>query len=68
MPGSGIVKKMAEDEGLQEIFIDAGFEWRAPGCSMCLGMNPDQLKDGKDVLLLLTETLKEGRVEEDSFS
>ena len=45
--GSGIVKKMAEDEGLQEIFIDAGFEWRAPGCSMCLGMNPDQLKDGE---------------------
>ena len=47
VPGSGIVKKMAEDEGLQEIFIDAGFEWRAPGCSMCLGMNPDQLKDGE---------------------
>ena len=47
VPGSGIVKKMAEDEGLQEIFIDAGFEWRAPGCSMCLGMNPDQLEDGE---------------------
>jgi len=47
VPGSGVVKKMAEDEGLQEIFIDAGFEWRAPGCSMCLGMNPDQLEDGE---------------------
>jgi len=44
VPGSGLVKKQAESEGLHEIFIDAGFEWRDAGCSMCLGMNPDQLK------------------------
>ena len=43
VPGSGMVKKQAEKEGIHEIFIDAGFQWRAPGCSMCLGMNPDQL-------------------------
>ncbi len=44
VPGSGLVKSQAEQEGLHKIFIDAGFEWREPGCSMCLGMNPDQLK------------------------
>ncbi len=44
VPGSGLVKSQAEEEGLDKIFIDAGFEWREPGCSMCLGMNPDQLK------------------------
>jgi 3-isopropylmalate/(R)-2-methylmalate dehydratase large subunit len=44
VPGSGLVKKQAEEEGLSKIFIDAGFEWRDAGCSMCLGMNPDQLK------------------------
>ena len=44
VPGSGLVKAQAEEEGLDEIFIKAGFEWREPGCSMCLGMNPDQLK------------------------
>ena len=43
VPGSGRVKKQAEDEGLDKIFIDSGFEWRAPGCSMCLGMNDDSL-------------------------
>ncbi|MCJ1312800.1 3-isopropylmalate dehydratase [Agyrium rufum] len=43
VPGSGLVKKQAEDEGLDQIFIDAGFEWREAGCSMCLGMNPDIL-------------------------
>ena len=43
VPGSGHVKKQAEDEGLDKIFIDSGFEWRAPGCSMCLGMNDDSL-------------------------
>lgn len=43
VPGSGLVKKQAESEGLDQIFIDAGFEWRDAGCSMCLGMNPDQL-------------------------
>jgi 3-isopropylmalate/(R)-2-methylmalate dehydratase large subunit len=43
VPGSGLVKAQAEAEGLDKIFKDAGFEWREPGCSMCLGMNPDQL-------------------------
>ena len=44
VPGSGLVKMQAEKEGLDKIFEDAGFLWRDPGCSMCLGMNPDQLK------------------------
>ena len=44
VPGSGAVKKQAENEGLDKIFEEAGFIWRDPGCSMCLGMNPDQLK------------------------
>ena len=44
VPGSGLVKEQAEKEGLDKIFKAAGFEWREPGCSMCLGMNPDQLK------------------------
>eukprot|EP00403_Amphidinium_massartii_P042242 CAMPEP_0178432126 /NCGR_PEP_ID=MMETSP0689_2-20121128/32217_1 /TAXON_ID=160604 /ORGANISM="Amphidinium massartii, Strain CS-259" /LENGTH=757 /DNA_ID=CAMNT_0020054089 /DNA_START=1 /DNA_END=2270 /DNA_ORIENTATION=+ len=43
VPGSGLVRKQAEAEGLDKIFVDAGFEWREAGCSMCLGMNPDQL-------------------------
>jgi 3-isopropylmalate/(R)-2-methylmalate dehydratase large subunit len=43
VPGSHRVKRQAEAEGLDQIFLDAGFEWREPGCSMCLGMNPDQL-------------------------
>ena len=47
VPGSGLVKEQAEAEGLDKIFIAAGFEWREPGCSMCLGMNPDQLKPGQ---------------------
>ena len=47
VPGSGLVKHQAEAEGLDEIFTAAGFEWREPGCSMCLGMNPDQLKPGE---------------------
>ena len=47
VPGSGLVKAQAEKEGLAQIFIDAGFEWRAAGCSMCLGMNPDQLGNGE---------------------
>ncbi len=47
VPGSGLVKQQAEAEGLDRILIDAGFEWREPGCSMCLGMNPDQLKAGQ---------------------
>jgi 3-isopropylmalate/(R)-2-methylmalate dehydratase large subunit len=44
VPGSGLVKAQAEAEGLDRIFKEAGFQWREPGCSMCLGMNPDQLK------------------------
>lgn len=47
VPGSGLVKRMAEDEGIAQILLEAGFEWREPGCSMCLGMNPDQLKPGE---------------------
>jgi 3-isopropylmalate/(R)-2-methylmalate dehydratase large subunit len=47
VPGSGPVKVQAEKEGLDKIFIDAGFEWREPGCSMCLGMNDDQLSPGE---------------------
>jgi 3-isopropylmalate/(R)-2-methylmalate dehydratase large subunit len=47
VPGSGLVKEQAEAEGLDVIFKNAGFEWREPGCSMCLGMNPDQLKPGQ---------------------
>ncbi|HAH80195.1 MAG TPA: 3-isopropylmalate dehydratase large subunit [Gammaproteobacteria bacterium] len=47
VPGSGLVKAQAEKEGLAQVFIDAGFEWRAAGCSMCLGMNPDQLGNGE---------------------
>ena len=47
VPGSGLVKRQAEAEGLDRIFIEAGFEWREPGCSMCLGMNPDQVPAGE---------------------
>ena len=47
VPGSGLVKRQAESEGLHQLFIDAGFEWREPGCSMCLGMNADRLAPGE---------------------
>lgn len=47
VPGSGLVKQQAEREGLDKIFVDAGFEWRAPGCSMCLAMNADRLEPGE---------------------
>ena len=47
VPGSGLVKQQAESEGLDKIFIEAGFEWRAPGCSMCLAMNADRLEPGE---------------------
>ena len=47
VPGSGLVKQQAEREGLDRVFRDAGFEWREPGCSMCLGMNPDRLEPGE---------------------
>lgn len=47
VPGSGLVKKQAEEEGLDKIFTEAGFDWREPGCSMCLAMNDDKLKPGE---------------------
>ena len=47
VPGSGLVKEQAEEEGLDKIFIDAGFDWREPGCSMCLAMNSDKLNPGE---------------------
>ncbi|MBH3364509.1 3-isopropylmalate dehydratase large subunit [Pseudomonas sp. URMO17WK12:I11] len=47
VPGSGLVKAQAEREGLDKIFVEAGFEWREPGCSMCLAMNPDRLESGE---------------------
>jgi len=47
VPGSGAVRRQAEREGLAQVFIDAGFEWRQPGCSMCLAMNDDVLEPGE---------------------
>jgi 3-isopropylmalate/(R)-2-methylmalate dehydratase large subunit len=47
VPGSGLVKQQAEAEGLDKVFLAAGFEWREPGCSMCLAMNPDKLLPGE---------------------
>ncbi|MBF5057692.1 isopropylmalate isomerase large subunit [Alcanivorax sp. 521-1] len=47
VPGSGVVKEQAEQEGLDKVFLEAGFEWRQPGCSMCLAMNPDRLQPGE---------------------
>ena len=47
VPGSGLVKRQAEAEGLDKVFVASGFEWREPGCSMCVGMNPDQVGPGE---------------------
>ena len=47
VPGSGLVKQQAEEEGLDRVFLAAGFEWREAGCSMCLAMNPDKLAPGE---------------------
>jgi len=47
VPGSGLVRKQAEEEGIARKLIEAGFDWRMAGCSMCLGMNPDQLAPGE---------------------
>ena len=47
VPGSGLVKNQAEEEGLHHVFVEAGFEWREPGCSMCLAMNDDILQPGE---------------------
>jgi 3-isopropylmalate/(R)-2-methylmalate dehydratase large subunit len=49
VPGSGLVRALAEEEGIDQVLIDAGFEWREPGCSMCLGMNPDIAAPGERV-------------------
>jgi len=51
VPGSGLVKKQAEAEGLDQVFIEAGFEWREPGCSMCLAMNADRLESGLQIVI-----------------
>ena len=53
VPGSGLVKAQAEEEGLDKIFTEAGFEWREPGCSMCLGMNPDRVKTQRKMCINL---------------
>ena len=47
VPGSGLIKLQAEAEGLDQVFKDAGFDWREAGCSMCLAMNPDKLEPGE---------------------
>ncbi len=47
VPGSGLIKHQAEEEGLDKIFLEAGFDWREPGCSMCLAMNADKLRPGE---------------------
>jgi len=47
VPGSVFIKRQAEQEGLDKVFTEAGWEWREPGCSMCLAMNGDELKDGE---------------------
>ena len=58
VPGSGLVKEQAEAEGLDRIFLEAGFEWREPGCSMCLAMNPDKLDPGRALRLDLKPQLR----------
>ena len=58
VPGSGLVKEQAEAEGLDKIFIKAGFDWREPGCSMCLAMNPDKLNAGRALRLDLEPQLR----------
>ena len=58
VPGSATIKRLAEEEGLDRIFVDAGFEWRRAGCSMCLGMNPDVLADGRALRLDLEPQLR----------
>jgi len=47
VPGSGLVKEQAEEEGLDRVFVEAGWEWREPGCSMCVALNPDKVPPGK---------------------
>ena len=63
VPGSGLVKEQAEAEGLDKVFVAAGFEWREPGCSMCLAMNADKLAEGERCCVNnLTGILKAVRV------
>ena len=61
VPGSRTVKKEAEALGLDKLFKDAGFEWREPGCSMCLGMNPDQVPEGVHCASTSNRNLKEDK-------
>jgi 3-isopropylmalate/(R)-2-methylmalate dehydratase large subunit len=70
VPGSGLVKAMAEDEGLDVIFKDAGLEWREPGCSACLGMNPDKVPAGNAARPLPTaiSSVARGRVRAPTWS
>ena len=63
VPGSGLVKEQAEQEGLDKIFIESGFEWREPGCSMCLAMNADKLKPQERCASTSIETLREDKEE-----
>jgi 3-isopropylmalate/(R)-2-methylmalate dehydratase large subunit len=50
VPGSELVRRQAEEEGLHQVFLDAGFDWRSPGCSMCLGANGDTVGEGVRVV------------------
>ena len=68
VPGSRQVKAAAEREGLDRIFTDAGFEWRNPGCSMCLGMNDDVLGAGERCASTSNRNFEAGREEEDAAS
>ncbi len=68
VPGSGIVKRQAESEGLDKIFTEAGFEWREPGCSMCLAMNADKLAQASVVLRPLTAILKVAKDKADALT
>ncbi|AYQ57167.1 3-isopropylmalate dehydratase large subunit [Bathymodiolus thermophilus thioautotrophic gill symbiont] len=67
VPGSGLIKKQAEEEGLDKIFTDAGFEWREAGCSMCLAMNADKLEAGERCASTSNRNF-EGRQGKDSFT
>ena len=64
VPGSGLVKMQAEPEGLDRIFKEAGFDWREPGCSMCLAMNPDKLHPASAAPRPRTAISRGGRVYE----
>jgi 3-isopropylmalate/(R)-2-methylmalate dehydratase large subunit len=61
VPGSGLVRRAAEAEGLDRVFRDAGFEWREPGCSMCVAMNDDAARFGERVASTSTGTSRAGK-------